>query len=127
MKRRFNVLLASLLAITLGAVACAKKATPTEVAKAFAEAMAKEDNEAMKRLLSKRALQKLVEQEQKQNEPGVIMLQTAVGLKSPAQCRNEKIEGDRATVECESGSGPFPIPLIKENGAWRIHPPYAEK
>ena len=125
MKKYVTLLFSTLFIITL-VIACGRNMTPTEVAKAFAEALMKGDTQTTKKLLSKKALKKYEEVERQKGEAIDKLLQENLGLTSPEKCHNEKIEGERATVECESALGPLSVPLVKEDGAWKIQPRFAE-
>src|ERR1700753_2333289 len=103
--KKYVALLFSLLVIIMLAIACGKNMTPTEVAKAFAEALMKGDTQTTKKLLSKKALKKYEGVERQKGASIDKLLQENLGLSSPETCHNEKIEGERATVECESALG----------------------
>ena len=96
-----------------------KSATPTDVAKALFEAKMKKDAEAMKKVFSKNALSKL-EEVAVRNRVTVDKLLTESNKppETMPECFNEKIEGERATLECKDS--PRPLPFVKENGEWKF-------
>lgn len=120
-KRQISVVLIALIAVALAAVACGKKsATPTEVAKALFDAQMKKDGAAMKKLLSKSSLKAAEEAAQKR---GITLEQLLTGKTPTAmpECRDEKIDGDTATVTCTGGGIPErPMPFVKEDGEWKF-------
>jgi hypothetical protein len=124
--KKYVTFLFSLLVIIMLAIACGRNMTPTEVAKAFAGALMKGDTRTTKRLLSKKALKKYEEVERQKGEAIDKLLQENLSLTSPEKCHNEKIEGERATVECDSAFGSLSVPLLKEDGAWKIQPRFAD-
>ena len=125
MQRHASLLL--LVALTAGLSSCARRpSAPIDVAKAFVAALIKGDNDATKKLLSKKALKK-VEADPQLKDKVAEMLQSSVGLTSAEQCSNEKINGERATVECPTTSGQLSVPLVKEDGEWKVHPPFADR
>ena len=125
--KKCGTLLFSLSVIVMLVNACGKHMTPTEVAKAFAGALMKGDTQTTKRLLSKKALKRYEEVERQKGAPIDKLLRGNIEFTSPEKCGNEKVEGGRATVECESDLGPFSVPLIEEDGEWKIQPPFADR
>jgi len=96
-----------------------KSATPTDVAKALYEAKMKKDAAAMKKMFSKNALGK-AEEVAVRNRTTVDKLLTESNKppESMPECFNEKIEGEKATLECKDS--PRPLPFVKENGEWKF-------
>src|SRR5579885_91077 len=124
--KKYAALLFPLLVIMMLGAACGKSMSPMEVAKAFAEALMKGDTRTAKRFLSKKALKKYEGVERQKGTPIDKLLQENMGFTSPERCHDEKVEGERATVECETAFGPLGVPLIKEEGGWKIQPPFAD-
>ncbi len=78
----------------------------------------------MKLLLSD-ASKKMAEQEAKAQNVTLDDIVKRDTLFSESQStlrfRNEKIEGDKATIEVENSFGSFDtVPFVKEEGAWKI-------
>ena len=101
-----------------------KLETPLDTLKAYTQAIKRQDTAAMKSLLSKGSLKMAADEAKSQNiaTDEVIKRET---LFSPEQkgldYRNEKTEGESATIEVKNSSGTFErIPFIKENGNWKI-------
>ena len=116
-----------ILFLALGLSACApeqKLQTPFETLQTYTQAIKKKDVAKMRALLSKGSIKMAEEQAKAQNIPvdEVILRET---LFSPDQktlkFRNEKIDGDNATIEVENPFGTFDkVPFIKEDGIWKI-------
>jgi hypothetical protein len=124
MKKRQTTMLAfiALLAVALGGVAaCGKKSsTPTEGIKAFWDAAKKKDAAAMKKTISKRMLTELEAEAKRENKPFDEFL-VSVNLPDPLETRDEKIEGDNATIDVKTRSGSWKkTKLVKEDGEWKL-------
>ena len=125
--QRHSVVLGAVIVLVVGSSSCARRpSTPIEVTKAFVAALVKGDNDATKRLLSKKARQ-IIEKDARLKDKPAEILQSSVGLTSPDKCRNERINGDRASVDCETASGTLSVPLVKEDGEWKVQPPFADR
>lgn len=100
-----------------------KSDAPTDVLKTFVEAMKKKDVEAVKKTLSKGSLA-LAEKTAALNKTTVdeMFRRDDVPISSEnLETRNERIESDTATVEVKNQTTGFEtIPLVKEDGAWKI-------
>lgn len=99
-------------------------ATPVETLKAYTIAMKSKDITMMKLLLSEASL-KMHQEEAKARGVTVDEIVQQQTLFAPDQrvfdYRNEKIEGDTATVEVENSFGGWDtVYLVRENGAWKI-------
>ncbi|MEZ5427356.1 MAG: DUF4878 domain-containing protein [Pyrinomonadaceae bacterium] len=90
----------------------------------YFEALKKKDDETVKKYTSKASLEKFEEAAKAKNKTLSEMIlagEDLSGKKSP-ETRNEKIDGDSATVEVkddETGKWET-VPLIKEDGLWKI-------
>lgn len=98
--------------------------TPTEAFRTFTVAAFNKDVEAVKQSISKESL-KFIEASAKQQNKTVAELLTEGAVQETErkipEVRNEKIEGDRATIEVKNDMGIYnKIPLVKENGEWKI-------
>lgn len=113
----------ALLLITMG---CGKAdSSPTSTAKAYYEAAKNKDVATMKSLMSKKLLEQLDKVVKAENKSLDEMLkENAASEPSPPnfETRNEKIDGDNATLEVnQDGKGRWqPISFVKEDGAWKI-------
>lgn len=120
--RKFLILLAACLF-----AACAgtqEPSTPFQTLEAYTKAIKRKDPTTMKLLLSKESLKMHQQEAQAQNVPldEIVLRET---LFSPGQkslkYRNEKIEGDRATIEVENSFGAFEtVQFVKEDDVWKI-------
>ena len=119
--RRGLVAIITLLAIALAGAACGKKSTPTDTFKAFYDAAKKKDAEAMKKTISKNLLSKLDEMAKQRNKPlDEILVNVNLPDTMPA-VRNEKVEGDHATLEVQNrGDSWKPLSFVKEDGEWKL-------
>lgn len=124
-----------IFSLLLFAVSCAgesKPATPVETFKAYTKAIKEKDTTTMKLLLSQETI-KMHEQEAKAQGVTLDDIVKRETLFRPDQksvkFRNEKIEGDKATLEVENSFGAWEtVPFVKEEGYWRIDKKgYAER
>lgn len=116
-----------ILILTFSFLACGsseKEKMPIDTLQTYTQAIKKKDVEKMKLLLSAGSIKMAEEQAKAQNISldEVILRET---LFSPDQkelkFRNEKVEGDYATIEVETFADTFDrIPFVKENGIWKI-------
>ena len=79
----------------------------------------------MKSLLSKNSLVYIEEKARplKLTVDDVLKKETEIKLQNAVETRNEKIEGETATVEVKNPTtGEFDIkyPFVRENGAWKL-------
>jgi hypothetical protein len=98
---------------------------PSDVLKQYVAASQKQDIATMKALLSKDSLKYIEEKAKSLNLTldDVLKKETEVKLRSAPETRNEKIEGETATVEVKNpATGAFDVkyPFVKENGAWKL-------
>jgi hypothetical protein len=123
--RLYQIFLILFLAAWL--TACApqqKEQTPFETLQTYTQAIKKKDIAKMKALLTKASL-KMAEDEAKAQNVSVDEILMRETIFSPDQktlkFRNEKIDGDNATIEVENPFGGFDrVPFIKEDGIWKI-------
>ena len=115
------------LATFLFLVSCAgesRPSTPKDTFKAYTAAIKKKDLTTMKLLLSESS-RKMHEQEARARGvtlDDVIKTQTLFKEdQTTVKFRNEKIDGDRATLEVENSYGDWEtLPFVKEEGIWKI-------
>jgi hypothetical protein len=107
--------------------ACAdaeKPSTPLETLKAYTTAIKKKDPTTMKLLLSDASI-KMAEQEARAQNVTLDEIVKRETLFSENQTdvffRNEKIDGDRATIEMKDSFDKWnTVPFIREEGIWKI-------
>ena len=99
--------------------------SPEAVLKQYVAASQKQDIAAMKSLLSKGSLD-LIEKSAKSQgttTDELLRRESAVKIKNAPETRNEKIEGDTASVEVKNettGEFDMKMPFVRENGAWKL-------
>ena len=125
MKRQQTITLAlfALLAVALGGIAaCGNKASsPTEGFKAFYDAAKKKDAGAMKKTISKRLLTELEAEAKRENKPFDEFLVSVRLPDAMPETRNEKIEGDTATLEVKGERDNWrSTKFVKEDGEWKL-------
>ena len=116
-----------ILILTAAFFACAgeeKPDTPLETLKAYTNAIKQKDTTTMKLLLSDASI-KMDEAEAKSRGVTLDEVVKRETLFDPTQkavdFRNEKIEGDKATIEMKDSYNTWNIvPFIRENGKWKI-------
>jgi len=107
--------------------ACAgapKSSTPLETLKTYTQAIKKKDTTTMKLLLSAESI-KMSEQEAKsQNVPldEIVKRETLFNEnQKTVEFRNEKIEGEKATIEMKDSMGVWnTILFVREDDVWKI-------
>jgi hypothetical protein len=127
--RRFNLLLIVTILAVGGLLmpACSSErqpATPVETFQTYVKAFKKKDITTMKLLLSKDTI-KMHEQEAKAegvNLDDVVKRDSMLGEgQTTVEYRNEKIDGDKATLEYKNSYGIWErIPFVKEDDEWKI-------
>lgn len=122
--RIYKSFILALCAVALAACNAASSGSPTETMKKFVEASQKKDATAMKQTLSKGTLE-LLEKSAKQQGTTIDEVlkkdNKAQSAETP-EIRNEKIDGDTATVEVKNSvNGNFDtLPFVKEDGQWKL-------
>lgn len=114
-------------AILLFSVSCggaAKPKTPFETFVAYTKAIKEKDTTTMKLLLSAETI-KMHEQEAKSQNvtlDDIVKRETLfTENQKSVKYRNEKIEGEKATLEVENSFGTWEtVPFVIEEGAWKI-------
>lgn len=98
--------------------------TPTDTLKALNEAAKKKDPEGIKRQLSKGTLSLLEQSAERQNKSVDDLLREEQGapFEELPEMRNEKIEGDTATIEVRNKmTDSFEkVPFVREEGEWKL-------
>ncbi len=118
---------AILIAIAAAMTACAgesKPATPIETFKTYTKAIKAKDLTTMKLLLSKATIDmhQLEAQAQGVTLDDIVKRETLfTESQKTVKLRNEKVEGDTATLEVENSFGSWEtVPFVKEEGVWKI-------
>lgn len=109
---------------TTSSNASAAMDTPTATLNTFIDAIKKKDGDTIKKCLSKSSLSELEKNAKEANmsvDQMIIEGDDMSKEKTPA-FRNEKIEGDTATLEVEDEKSKKwdTIPFVKEDGNWKI-------
>lgn len=107
--------------------ACAgeeKPDTPLETLKAYTIAIKQKDTTTMKLLLSDASI-KMAEEEAKSRGVTLDEIVQRETLFNPTQTsvdfRNQKIEGDKATIEMKDSYNAWnTVPFVRENDIWKI-------
>lgn len=112
------------LAAALCACTSGGAATPLETFKTYTKAIKKKDTEAMKVLLSEATL-KMHEQEAKAQGvtvDDIVKRETLFSEnQSTVEYRDEKIEGEKATLQVKTQYGSWEtVPFVREDGVWKI-------
>lgn len=122
-----SIALATALAIIIAGPACSRfGSSPTATLKAFYEATQKKDAEGIKKTLSKGTLEMLEGFAKAQGKTLDESLKSGLANDTSSdkmpESRNEKIEGDKATLEVKNDkTGTWEtVPFVKEDGMWKI-------
>ena len=102
-----------------------KAGSPSDVLKQYVAASQSQDIAAMKNLLSRGSLDLIENAAKAQGTTADELLrrESMVKIRSAPETRNEKIEGDAATIEVKNektGEYDMKMPFVRENGAWKI-------
>ena len=122
---RILLVFTSILLVATMLTACGSDApsTPVETFKTYVKAIKAKDTKAMKVLLSDASL-KMHDQEAKAQNISVDEIINRETLLAEGQrnveYRNEKIDGDKATLQVKSGGFWQTIPFVREDGVWKI-------
>ena len=120
-----KVLILFTLLLPLGSCAEEKApATPIETFKTYTKAIKQKDITAMKLLLSRETMKmhELEAQAQNVNVDEIVKRETLfTENQKTVKLRNEKVDGDLATLEVENSYGAWEtVPFAKEDGVWKI-------
>lgn len=122
-RSKLIVLFISLLLV--GACAGEKApATPIETFQTYTKAIKQKDIKTMKLLLSKPTVEmhEMEAQAQGTTVDEIVKRETLFTEgQTRVRFRNEKIEGEKATLEVENSFGAWEtVPFVQENGEWKI-------
>ncbi len=119
-----NFLIVLLACFALSCGGSSTSVTPFETLKAYSSAIKKKDAKMMKFLLSKDSLKIHQDQANAQNLSldEIILQETLFSVDQRVmKKRNEKIEGDTATIEIKNSFDTWDmIYFVKEDGIWKI-------
>ncbi|MGB7925508.1 MAG: DUF4878 domain-containing protein [Pyrinomonadaceae bacterium] len=127
-RRPLTALSLTFALIILSATACQKSqgASPTATFRAFYEALKKKDVEAYKKSVSKNTLVLLEKRAKDMNRSldDYVKHEMDKPTTPPPEnleTRNEKIDGEKATLEVKNTEGGWnTVPFIKEDGQWKV-------
>ncbi len=116
-----------IFAVAVTMLACSgeqKAATPVETFKTYTKAIKAKDTTTMKLLLSDATI-RMHQQEAKAQGVTVDDIVKRETLFSESQksveFRNEKIDGEKATIEVKNSFGSWEtLPFVREDGVWKI-------
>jgi predicted lipid-binding transport protein (Tim44 family) len=101
--------------------------TPTAAYKAAYAARKNKDIEALKKLMTKDALEFLSMMTDAKSDDEALRQMTAQPQGATDESRNEKITGDQATLEYPDADGKWKtMYLAKEDGVWKLTMPKAD-
>jgi hypothetical protein len=122
-RQKLTALVGALMALALAAAACGGGGSPTATVKAFYDAVKARDAAAIKATMSKGSLEMMETFAKASNKSLDDALKEPSSSPPPAtfESKDEKITGDTATVQVKDEKGNWEtIPLIKEDGKWKI-------
>lgn len=95
--------------------------SPTDTYKAYQEAMKKKDVEGVKKRMSKGSLAMITEKAKKEGKTfEESFREEAAKGGNDEEVINEKITGDTATIDLKNKGASLTLPLVKEDGEWKI-------
>lgn len=101
----------------------AENSTPTDTVKTFAAGLNEKEPEKVKSVLTGNSM-KMLEMGAKASDMTVDEFiksgKASDGMKEIEEYRNEKVEGDTASVETKHDSRWESVNLVKENGVWKL-------
>jgi hypothetical protein len=125
MRYGLGILVFTVFAVLFAACAGdSKPSTPLNTLKEYGDAFKKKDITTMKLLLSDASL-KMAEQEAKAQNvtvDDIVKRETLFNENQmTAEFRNQKIEGEKATIEMKDSMGIWnTVHFVREDGAWKI-------
>jgi hypothetical protein len=115
-----------IFSLALFGISCGETqpASPVETFKTYTKAIKKKDLTTMKLLLSRETI-KMHDQEAKAQGvtvDDIVKRETLVSEgQTTVEYRNEKIDGDKATLEYKTSYGTWEtMPFVREDGVWKI-------
>ncbi|HUF03428.1 MAG TPA: hypothetical protein VMM38_04560 [Aridibacter sp.] len=99
-------------------------ASPTEAIKTITEGVKAKDGDMIRSALSKASLKRFDAMSEKENKSfyEVFVAEDFEEMSKLPAMRNEKIDGDKATLELQNDkTGEWdPLPFVKEDGSWKL-------
>lgn len=123
--RLYRFIFCALCGFALSACAAPEKTeTPLDALKIYNQAVRDKDAARIKDHLSKGSL-KMAQDEAAAQNVSIDEIVQRETIYSPSQrsvkVRNQKIDGDRATIEVENARGAWDVvPFVREDGTWKI-------
>jgi hypothetical protein len=120
----FTFILVLIASSIVGCSGSKEPVSPLQTFKTYTKALKQKDAATMKLLLSNDTI-KMHTQEAKEQGVTIDDIIKRETLVSPDQTtveyKNEKIEGDKATLEVKNSYGSWEtVPFVKEDGVWKI-------
>ncbi len=124
MRFYFKFIILMLVGLSFACADDEKPSTPFNTLEAYTQAIKKKDTTTMKLLLSDASI-KMSEQEAKSQNVSLDEIVKRETLFSENQktveFRNEKIDGDKATIEMKDSFNSWnTVPFVREDGVWKI-------
>jgi hypothetical protein len=121
---RFGVVITLLFSALLGACASSEPKSPVETMKTYTKAVKAKDTTTMKLLLSSDTIKMLEQEAKSQNVvlDDIVKRETLFPESQKVfEFRNEKIEGEKATIEVKNSFGQWETwPFLFEDSQWKI-------
>lgn len=112
------------LFVTAFACATRQPSTPVETFMTYTKAFKKKDTATMKLLLSRATIEMHTQEAKAQGVTvdEIVKRETLIGENQKSvDYRNEKIDGDKATLEIKNSYGSWETwPFVREDGEWKI-------
>lgn len=106
---------------TSSTASTAMASSPIAAYKAFQDANKKKDYEGVKKRFSRASIAILTDEAKKKNQTLDEFVKQQVDTGSnDEEVTNEKINGDSATVDLKDKNSSITLPLVKEDGEWKI-------
>ena len=124
MRFYFKFIVLVLAGLLFACADAAKPSTPLNTLEAYTKAIKKKDTTTMKLLLSDASIKMAVQEAKAQNVTldEIVKRETLFGENQrTVKFRNEKIDGDKATIEMlDSFDSWNTVPFVREDGVWKI-------
>jgi len=124
MRFYFKFIVLVLAGLLFACADAAKPSTPLNTLEAYTKAIKKKDTTTMKLLLSDASIKMAVQEAKAQNVTldEIVKRETLFGENQrTVKFRNEKIDGDKATIEMlDSFDSWNTVPFVREEGVWKI-------
>jgi predicted Rossmann fold nucleotide-binding protein DprA/Smf involved in DNA uptake len=119
-----TTIIITLFSLTVVAQITSENLSPTDTLKAYIDAASRKDVAAMKSHLSSGTLKLMEDGAKAMNKNLDDMLKEESSQMPPEAANikysNEKVSGDTATVDMTAQGQTATMPLVKENGEWKL-------